>query len=45
VLEAASLRVPLLLVHGLADDKVVPAHTLRLSAALLAAGLPRQVPG
>ena len=29
---------PLLLVHGLADDNVVAAHTLRLSAALLGAG-------
>ena len=27
-----------MLVHGLADDNVVVAHTLRLSAALLAAG-------
>ncbi len=43
VLEAASLRRPLLLVHGLADDNVVPAHTLRLSTALLAAGRPHEV--
>ncbi|MGQ0844460.1 MAG: prolyl oligopeptidase family serine peptidase [Sporichthyaceae bacterium] len=34
---------PLLLVHGLADDNVVAAHTLQLSAALLAAGRPHQV--
>lgn len=34
---------PLLLVHGLADDNVVAAHTLRLSADLLAAGRPHQV--
>ncbi|SCG54092.1 prolyl oligopeptidase family serine peptidase [Micromonospora coxensis] len=34
---------PLLLVHGLADDNVVAAHTLRLSAALLAAGRPHAV--
>jgi dipeptidyl-peptidase-4 len=40
---AASLRRPLLLVHGLADDNVIPAHTLRLSAALLAAGRPHEV--
>jgi dipeptidyl-peptidase-4 len=36
--DAARLRRPLLLVHGLADDNVVAAHTLRLSGALLAAG-------
>jgi dipeptidyl-peptidase-4 len=34
---------PLLLVHGLADDNVVAAHTLRLSAAMLAAGRPHAV--
>lgn len=34
---------PLLLVHGLADDNVVAAHTLRLSSALLAARYPHQV--
>lgn len=34
---------PLLLVHGLADDNVVAAHTLRLSAALLASGRPHSV--
>ena len=34
---------PLLLIHGLADDNVVVAHTLRLSAALLAAGRPHTV--
>ncbi|MGQ0632269.1 MAG: prolyl oligopeptidase family serine peptidase [Sporichthyaceae bacterium] len=33
----------LLLIHGLADDNVVAAHTLQLSAALLAAGYPHQV--
>ncbi|WP_018222724.1 S9 family peptidase [Salinispora pacifica] len=34
---------PLLLVHGLADDNVVAAHTLRLSAALVANGHPHSV--
>jgi dipeptidyl-peptidase-4 len=34
---------PLLLVHGLADEDVLPAHTLRLSAALLASGRPHSV--
>jgi dipeptidyl-peptidase-4 len=36
--DAPALTRPLLLVHGLADDNVVAAHTLRLSSALLAAG-------
>jgi dipeptidyl-peptidase-4 len=31
---------PILLVHGMVDDNVVAAHSLRLSAALLAAGRP-----
>jgi dipeptidyl-peptidase-4 len=31
---------PMLLIHGMVDDNVVAAHTLRLSAALLAAGRP-----
>ena len=35
---------PLLLIHGLADDNVVAAHTLQLSSALLAAGRPHRVP-
>ncbi len=34
---------PLMLIHGLADDNVVAAHTLQLSSALLAAGLAHQV--
>jgi dipeptidyl-peptidase-4 len=34
---------PLMLIHGLADDNVVVAHTLRLSAALLSAGYPHTV--
>ncbi|MGW4472343.1 prolyl oligopeptidase family serine peptidase [Nonomuraea sp. NPDC004354] len=41
--DAAKLDRPLLLVHGLADDNVVAAHTLRLSSALLAAGRPHTV--
>jgi dipeptidyl-peptidase 4 len=40
---APQLTRPLLLVHGLADDNVVAAHTLQLSAALLAAGRPHEV--
>ncbi len=36
-------RRPLMLIHGLADDNVVVAHTLRLSGALLAAGYPHTV--
>ena len=34
---------PLMLIHGMADDNVVVAHTLRLSGALLAAGYPHTV--
>jgi dipeptidyl-peptidase-4 len=34
---------PMLLIHGLVDDNVVAAHTLRLSAALLGAGRPHSV--
>jgi dipeptidyl-peptidase-4 len=41
--DAARLERPLLLIHGLADDNVVVAHTLRLSEALLRAGRPHQV--
>jgi dipeptidyl-peptidase-4 len=41
--DAAGLRRPLLLIHGLADDNVVAAHTLRLSSLLLAAGRPHSV--
>jgi dipeptidyl-peptidase-4 len=33
---------PLMLIHGLADDNVVVAHTLRLSSALLAEGRPHE---
>jgi dipeptidyl-peptidase 4 len=35
---AAGLSRPLMLIHGLADDNVVVAHTLQLSRALLEAG-------
>jgi pimeloyl-ACP methyl ester carboxylesterase len=41
--EAPKLTRPLLLMHGLADDNVFPASTLRLSSALLAAGRPHEV--
>jgi dipeptidyl-peptidase-4 len=40
---AAADRRPLMIIHGLADDNVVVAHTLRLSSALLAAGYPHSV--
>lgn len=43
VTEAANLSRPLLLIHGLADDNVVAAHTLQLSSALLAAGRDHEV--
>jgi dipeptidyl-peptidase 4 len=32
----------LLIIHGLADDNVVAAHSLQLSSALLAAGRPHE---
>jgi len=41
--DAPKLTRPLLLIHGLADDNVAVAHTLRLSSALLAAGRPHGV--
>lgn len=40
---AAEPHRPMMIVHGLADDNVVVAHTLRLSSALLAAGRPHEV--
>ena len=43
VAEAPKLTRPLLLIHGLADDNVVAAHTLQLSSALLAAGRDHEV--
>ena len=41
--DAPKLSRPLMLIHGLADDNVVVAHSLRLSSALLAAGRPHVV--
>jgi dipeptidyl-peptidase-4 len=41
--DAPRLERPLMIIHGLADDNVVAAHTLRLSSALLAAGRPHTV--
>lgn len=41
--DPSTWRSRLLLIHGLADDNVVVAHTLRLSASLLAQGLPHEV--
>ncbi|MEU5696080.1 prolyl oligopeptidase family serine peptidase [Actinosynnema sp. NPDC020468] len=43
ITDAPGLRGALMIVHGLADDNVVAAHTLRLSSALLAAGRPHTV--
>jgi len=43
IADAPKLRRPLMLIHGLADDNVAVAHTLRLSSALLAAGRPHTV--
>jgi dipeptidyl-peptidase-4 len=40
---APQLERPLMLIHGLADDNVVSAHTFKLSRALLEAGRPHQV--
>ncbi len=41
--DARCCERPLLLIHGVADDNVVFAHTLRLSRALLEAGRPHLV--
>ena len=41
--DAATLSRPLLLMHGLADDNVVAAHTLLFSQRLLEAGRPHSV--
>jgi dipeptidyl-peptidase-4 len=40
---AGGLTRPLLIIHGLTDDNVVVAHTLRLSGALTVAGRPHEV--
>jgi dipeptidyl-peptidase-4 len=40
---APQLERPLLIIHGLADDNVVVAHSLALSQALLEAGRPHRV--
>jgi dipeptidyl-peptidase 4 len=39
----ASVIRPLLIIHGLADDNVFVAHSLRLSSALLAAAYPHSL--
>jgi dipeptidyl-peptidase-4 len=41
--DAPSLSRPLLLIHGLADDNVVSAHTLRFSQRLTESGRPHAV--
>ncbi|MGN9756497.1 prolyl oligopeptidase family serine peptidase [Streptomyces sp. SD31] len=43
LVDAAEPARPMMIVHGLADDNVVVAHSLRLSSALLAAGRPHEV--
>ncbi len=40
---APQLARPLMIIHGMVDDNVVVAHTLRLSGALLASGRLHQV--
>ncbi|MBM9507746.1 S9 family peptidase [Actinacidiphila acididurans] len=40
---AAEPARPMMIIHGLADDNVLVANTLRLSSALLAAGRPHEV--
>jgi dipeptidyl-peptidase-4 len=40
---APHLMRPLLMIHGLADDNVLAAHTLQMSRALLEAGRPHNV--
>ncbi|MDN5855317.1 MAG: S9 family peptidase, partial [Actinomycetia bacterium] len=40
---AGGLERPLMIIHGMVDDNVAVAHTLRLSSALLEAGRPHTV--
>ncbi|MBW9215467.1 prolyl oligopeptidase family serine peptidase [Mumia sp. zg.B53] len=42
-LDKVDVLPPLMIVHGMVDDNVVVAHTLRLSSALLEAGKPHSV--
>ncbi|TDV55293.1 S9 family peptidase [Actinophytocola oryzae] len=41
--DAPKLERPLLIIHGLADDNVVVAHSVRLSSAMVAAGRPHSL--
>ncbi|MGZ3117584.1 prolyl oligopeptidase family serine peptidase [Streptomyces sp. H62] len=43
LVDAAEPHRPMMIIHGLVDDNVVVAHSLRLSSALLAAGRPHEV--
>ncbi|MFF7978312.1 prolyl oligopeptidase family serine peptidase [Streptomyces sp. NPDC007901] len=43
LVDAADPHRPMMIIHGLADDNVVVAHSLRLSSALLAAGRAHEV--
>jgi dipeptidyl-peptidase-4 len=43
LVDAVEPARPMMIIHGLADDNVVVAHSLRLSSALLAAGRPHEV--
>ncbi|MET8455457.1 S9 family peptidase [Streptomyces parvulus] len=43
LVDAAEPHRPMMVIHGLADDNVVVAHSLRLSSALLAVGRPHEV--
>jgi dipeptidyl-peptidase-4 len=43
LVDPAEPHRPMMIIHGLADDNVVVAHSLRLSSALLAAGRPHEV--